>query len=310
MSCLSEETLQSYLDGELAAARHDAARRHLADCATCAAAAREVEGEVEAMRAAFARVQPQSVPTDALHAKLRAAIARENESKTLVTPAAASLAGERRRSLFADWLSLFTPRFSPLAYGFAGSLAVAAFAAAITWSTLPDQNSGKPQIAANNLGARSAPASQPSESSPTVAAQSAVLNAGADFPAADSSDVKIAKVNLPRPYTPGATSGATTKGVGNGAVRLLPGEKNYLKAIISLKSELRAQGDLALQPEMRVEYEQNLAVVDQAIATTRVAAMSDSRDADANALLLAAYQSKVDLLSETVNQTQLASAER
>jgi hypothetical protein len=86
-------------------------------------------------------------------------------------------------------------------------------------------------------------------------------------------------------------------------VKLLPGEKSYLKAIVELKSKVETRAE-TLRPETRIAYERNLAVVDQAIASSRMAAQHDPRDTDANSLLLSAYQSKVELLSAVAGQNQ------
>lgn len=52
-----------------------------------------------------------------------------------------------------------------------------------------------------------------------------------------------------------------------------------------------------MRPSLQVEYERNLAVVNQAIAATRSAAKSNPKDTDAADFMFAAYQSKVDLLN-------------
>ena len=53
---------------------------------------------------------------------------------------------------------------------------------------------------------------------------------------------------------------------------LLPGERNYLKAIASLDTAIKSGGDNAMRPTLRAEYERNLQVVDEAIAQTRAVA--------------------------------------
>ncbi len=52
--CLDEATLHGYFDGELSGAVMESATLHLASCSTCAAAAREVEEEINLMMTAFA----------------------------------------------------------------------------------------------------------------------------------------------------------------------------------------------------------------------------------------------------------------
>jgi hypothetical protein len=62
-----------------------------------------------------------------------------------------------------------------------------------------------------------------------------------------------------------------------------------------------------MTPTLRAEYERNLAVVNQAIMSSRVAARRNPQDTDAKEFLRAAYQNKVELLSAIADQTQLAS---
>ena len=52
--CLDEVKLQCYFDGELSVEMMESVTSHLASCATCAAAARELEEESALLTAAFA----------------------------------------------------------------------------------------------------------------------------------------------------------------------------------------------------------------------------------------------------------------
>lgn len=94
------------------------------------------------------------------------------------------------------------------------------------------------------------------------------------------------------------------------SVQLLPGEKNYLKTIASLDTAIKAGGDNAMRPTLRVEYERNLRVVDEAIAQTRAVAQRNPNDKDAAEFLLYAYQSKVELMNTVAEQAQLSQVYR
>jgi hypothetical protein len=85
-------------------------------------------------------------------------------------------------------------------------------------------------------------------------------------------------------------------------------EKTYLNSIASLTSAIEAQGAETMTPTLRAEYARNLAVVNQAIVASRVAARRNPQDTDAKEFLRAAYQNKVELLSAVADQTQLASS--
>jgi hypothetical protein len=79
-------------------------------------------------------------------------------------------------------------------------------------------------------------------------------------------------------------------------VKLLPGEKTYLRTIAALDSTIKAN-DRPMRPALRAEYERNLALVDHALAAARTAAKNNPDDPDAAEFVFAAYQSKVDLLN-------------
>jgi hypothetical protein len=94
------------------------------------------------------------------------------------------------------------------------------------------------------------------------------------------------------------------------ASKPLPGEQNYLKAIDSLIYEIEASGETALKPSLRAEYERNLAIIDQAIDSTRRVARRNPNDPDASEFLYTSYQSKLDLLSAVAEQVRPTVATR
>src|SRR6185295_3175312 len=72
--CLDEGMLQSYFDGELPTSLMESATSHLASCASCAAAARELEEENVLLSEAFALEFSESVPTERLRRRVDAAV--------------------------------------------------------------------------------------------------------------------------------------------------------------------------------------------------------------------------------------------
>ena len=84
--CLDEARLQSYFDGELSLEMMESVTSHLASCATCAAAARELEEESALLMTALAPEFEANVPTERLRQRIdeavlgeRLAIARSSE---------------------------------------------------------------------------------------------------------------------------------------------------------------------------------------------------------------------------------------
>jgi hypothetical protein len=90
----------------------------------------------------------------------------------------------------------------------------------------------------------------------------------------------------------------------------LPGEKTYLKTIASLSSIIETNGENALRPSLRGDYERNLALVNHAIDATRRTARRNPKDPDAIEFLYSSYQSKIDLLSTVAEQGQMVAVAR
>src|SRR5262249_54866137 len=82
--CLDEATLQSFFDGELSSEMMESATLHLASCATCAAAARELEEESLLLSNALATEFEASVPTERLRQRIDAAVLGMQPSHTHV----------------------------------------------------------------------------------------------------------------------------------------------------------------------------------------------------------------------------------
>lgn len=90
----------------------------------------------------------------------------------------------------------------------------------------------------------------------------------------------------------------------------MPGEESYLKTIASLSSIIRTNGENALKPSLRADYERNLALVDQAINATQKTARRNPKDPNAADFLYSSYQSKIDLLSTVAEHGQMVAIAR
>src|SRR5688572_24243407 len=117
--CLDEAKLQCYLDGELSLEMMESVTSHLASCATCAAAAREVEEESALLTAAFAAEFEANVPTERLRQRIDEAVLGER--------LATARSSEKTSGFFAGLLNFGTQR----TLGYASLAVVLAFAAII-----------------------------------------------------------------------------------------------------------------------------------------------------------------------------------
>ena len=287
--CIEEGTLQAYLDDELSPESAESVAMHIAACAACAGALSEAASEISLFTHAFEAEAALDVPTLRLRERIEAAIAETQ-------PAIRILEGREPSGLKA-WLSSFigSLKTSPQhALGFASLVAVIAFGAifvAIQSNRSDDSlaldgfesilivkgplgseqtNDGTTQV--NPLVTPSAPINR----KPQPEKKDLTRNRNSAQPA-------VATVAEAQP---------------------LPGETDYLKAINSLATEIEASGEANMQPSLLAEYKRNLAVVDQAIDSTRRAARRNPRDTDAAEFLYTSYQSKLDLLSTVAEQVR------
>jgi hypothetical protein len=305
--CLDEGLIQSYTDGELSLEMTEAVATHISACAACAQAVREAENETAIFGEAFVPEMSLSVPTARLRERIDTAIAELQPQTRAVTKSTGS------RTL-RDWLSsLFTPfAFQPRqAIGFASLAAVVTFA--VIFSTLFLRRSG-PEYAreakvaapiAFNIPDIKAPEKE--VLAPITAPESGSVIKASYQPKKSrprSQESVQERATLVAKNSPASKQPAAPKDT------LLPGERSYLTAIASLTTSIESNGETALKPSLRVEYERNLAVVDQAIEVTRRAARNNPNDEDAANFLLAAYQSKVDLLNTVADQARLSASAR
>ena len=280
--CLEEGILQAYFDAELATDRMECVTSHLASCLTCAAAAQALESESELLANALAPEFEGSVPTERLRRRIEAAVAGlqvvgPNVGERVAVPAL--------RGWWRALFELFAVRPQRV-FGYASLVAVLAFAAIFAVIQLRRPASA-PQVAGGN-GVQ--PQNPPS---PSVSPSLNVKNVGdsSTLPQAVATHVKNR-----RPAPKFAGQDQTIAQAKLPRVKLLPGERSYLKTIAALDSTIKT-GGRPMQPALQAEYERNLAFVDRALAAARTAAKSNPSDPDAAEFVFAAYQSKVNLLN-------------
>ena len=312
--CLDEGMIQSYADGELSLEMMETLRTHISACAACADALREVEQETAIMATAFAPEMSLSVPSVRLRERLDVAIAG------LQTPVPAATVN--RGSSLRAWLgSLFAPfSFAPSrqAISFA-SLAAAAVAFALIFSVVFFRRAGGSEHAQEVKKALPVAISIPELKAPeaTVSDGEKDINNRVGLVAVNNNRPRKSQPRVQRYREEERAPVRTNETIANKQPApvtpkdpLLPGERSYLTAIASLTTTLETSEGGALKPSLRAEYERNLAVVDQAIEATRHAARSNPRDEDAATFLLAAYQSKVDLLNTVADQARFSASAR
>ena len=267
--CIDEGTLQAYFDGELGREGAAAVASHLASCPVCAQAAGTVENENLLLSGALETEFGESVPTERIRQRLETAIA-ENQIARPVRTEVSAKAGW--------WVSLGGLLFaSPQrAFGYAGLAAVIILGA--IFGVVYLKRGEMVPVAQNELGK---PISLRT-SEPSAVAVSSTPGPGPAVKPTGPAEAPKKPVKTPRANKPS-----------NG---LLPGERDYVKTIAALNKSLKSESPM--RPSLQVEYEHNVALLDSAIEMTRDAVRKNPKDTQASQFMLAAYQSKVDLLNQ------------
>lgn len=282
--CLSEEVLQSYLDGELHGQRVEQVASHLTSCLTCSDFARQLEQENSVLAMALASEFESAVPSERLRQRLDAAISSGRTE---------SAAGHARAANVRDWLSsvsnLFT--FRPQrALGFASLLLIVGFGLIMAMMRLQTTSTVPPKSVAFT------PVTQATNPVPVTTTPGNSSVTPGDVPLTNSTVASVP--NNRRLRSNGGIALAPSQrneSVAN-HVKLLPGERSYLQTIAQLDSTIKSE-KASMKPEVQAEYQRNLAFVDRTLAVARTAAKSNPNDPDATEFMFSAYQSKVDLLN-------------
>lgn len=267
-NCIDEGILQAWFDGELPAAEAARVAGHVSVCAACAATATAVEAESLILREALSSEFAANVPSERLRERVDSAVAALHQAQ-----------GPAVRASRWNALTHFFGSFRPLAY--ASVVAVILVATIIGFVYLKKQKTTP--VAVKNNPPLQTPA--PQESPAPVAQQPGndIIKPGAPESPGFVVARKPKPAERPRAEEPDAMSLAWQ-------------QRQYEYAIAKLSEALKYQPPM--RPALQVEYEYNMAVLDSTIATTREAARKNPKDPLANQSMLAAYQSKVDLMNE------------
>jgi len=276
--CIDEGILQGYFDGELSSEIAESVASHLAVCISCARAARELESESLLLSKALEPEFAGPVPTERLRHQLDAAIAGLH----LVRPVASH--ESRVRSWLQAIADLFT--LSPQrAFGYAVLATVIVFASIFAIVQWRNGNVKDANVAKVLQPASPGPSVTSDKSEEPIKTSSARVVDG-------SGGSSKKRLVVPARVNPNQSVAK---------VKLLPGERSYLKQIASLDTTIKSESSRPMRPGLQAEYERNLALVDRAIAATRSAAKSNPNDPDAAEFMFAAYQSKLDLLNQVAD---------
>jgi len=298
--CIDEGMLQAWFDDELDANTAADVAAHLQDCLHCVEAARTIEVENLILSQGLAEFG-EAVPTERLRQRVMSAAAVGPALRGRPLVAGQQLlenvrsargvatechpykaAGGRQgttvpttnrtnRSLVNAVRNLF-PSFRVVAYA---SIAAAVLIAGIFLAVNLRKERAVPSAGKQNPREVVAPRPQTSPESPRE-----IIAGG---PLKTPAPQRLKPSRKRRASEPDATSLAWM-------------ESQYQKAFPKLNEAIKAQAPLP--PSLRVDYEYDLALIDNAIITTRRNARKNPKDPLATQFMLAAYQSKIDLMNQ------------
>jgi hypothetical protein len=263
-NCIDEGTLQAWFDGELSAAVAASVTAHVNACAQCAEAARTLDAQNLMVSQALSAEFAQPVPTERLRQRVDAAVAGLN-------PRRAPAVNESR------WVAVttFLASFRPLAYASVAAVVLLAAFLGFVYLKRARVTAPAPPREARRESIPPLPAGTPE---PTVA------------PIVHKPDKAGSPPRVPRRVIRNA--GASEPALASVAKQ----EHKYQTTIAKLNETFQSKPPL--RPSLRVEYEYNLALIDNAIAASRDVSRRNPKDPQAARFMLAAYQSKVDLMNQ------------
>ena len=260
--CIDEGTLQAWFDGELDANAAADVAAHLHSCVDCGEAARTLEAENLMLSQGLSAEFAETVPTERLRERVKSAVASELQGRTV--PAVNGSWVDSVRNLF--------PSFRSVAYA---SVAAAILIAGIF-------------LAVNLRKEPSAPSAGKVQPTEVVAP----IPQTTPEPPRDAVASGPSRTLAP----PRAKPSRSRKTSEPDTMSLAWQEQLYRKAFAQLGEAIKAQAPL--RPSLQVEYEYNLAMIDNAIVNSRQIARKNPKDPMAAQSMLAAYQSKIDLMNQ------------
>lgn len=304
-NCLSEGTIQAFLDGELAARAVENVTHHIALCDNCAILLSEAEDETAFAYSALEHEFNALVPTQRLWTKINSSIEEERKSNSVWQKILAGV------SSFGFHLS------KPSVAAFASLLFVVGTFSYL-WISRPIPNNGAVavldnpnraiEIAKNPVFTPPAPSNPESqEQSETVGSDNPKnVNEGRIIKADNRKTIENRSVNTNinnqnnnrRQIIDDQKPTITT-------LEYIPGEDSYMKTIATLKSTVDGGKDLNLRASERVAFEKDMAVINDAINKMKAEVRKNPKNEAAKQLLFASYQNKIDLLNSVSERNDL-----
>lgn len=290
-NCFDIGTIQAFLDGELASDALENVSRHLALCDDCAMQLADAEEETAFAFNALEQEFNTLVPTQRLWTKINSSI--ERERKSFWKPILAFLRNPAMAT-FAAFLIVFSLFVAYLNSGNIDSEFIAKAPETKSSAIVPVSN---PASDINENPAVLPPAQQ--DFKDTRVSTDAKVNKNYQIVSAKV-DLDKQKNAAQKPLNQDFASKPQPA-----VYEYLPGEESYVKTISTLEKTIDGRKDEVLRFSSRMAYEKDLAIVNDAIKKMKVEVRKNPKNESAKQVLLASYQSKVDLLNSVAGRTEL-----
>ncbi len=309
-NCLSEGTIQAFLDGELAARAVENVTHHIALCDNCAILLSEAEDETAFAYSALEQEFNALVPTQRLWTKINSSIEEERKSNSLWQKILAGV------SSFGFHLS------KPSVAAFASLLFVVGTFSYL-WISRPmpnnsavavqDGSNGAIEIAQTPVFTPPTPSNLESQKQPetVVSATPKNVDEGRIIKADSRNTIenRLANTNISNQDINRKQNIIVPKPSVITA-EYIPGEDSYMKTIATLKSTVDGGKDLNLRASDRVAFEKDMAVINDAINKMKAEVRKNPKNEAAKQILFASYQNKIDLLNSVSERNDLMASIR
>lgn len=268
--CIDEGTLQAWFDAELEENAAADVAAHLNSCFHCREGARALEVENLILSQGLSAEFVEAVPTERLRQRVKSVCA-------------SGLPVTNGPTINGSWLNAvrnLLPSFRAVAYA---SIAAAILIAGIFLAVNLRKEKSAPSVEKVKPTEVVAPKPQTIPEPPREAVASVPSRTPSNTPSTTLAPRRPKPSNKRRTSEPDAMSLAWQ-------------ESQYRTAFAQLNEAIKAHAPLT--PSLRFEYEYNLAMIDSAIISTREIAHKNPKDPLAAQSMLAAYQSKIDLMNQ------------
>lgn len=303
MKCYDEITIQAFLDGEVAPALAENIACHITTCETCLMLVETVEQENSFVFETLDSEFNVPVPTEKIWANINAEI---------------------KETKISWWQRLFSFKlFQEPSLMFAGGFLIFATIFGLYLNFKKDEVQQTPTFAKKDEVKLAQPKpTEPEIISPTVSPE--IKPTTPKIETASTQTKKRRVIEQPQFVIEKAVYRPQIEEKNNLVINQKPktkdqktkteqpqfidGEETYVKTITTLAKNVEGDKLNNVRPTARINYEKNMAIVDDAIKKLRKQVRKNPKDETAKEILFASYQNKIDLLNSMTEKSELIAA--